>query len=83
MDERRETEFVAIDSHRDAAVTASLEAESFAEILRSVRWLGRLVYTHNPFYLLSSWLVFSGLRMSFNTSGTSFETGALMLGRAG
>src|SRR4051794_18125323 len=43
-----------------------------------VGWL----YTSNPFYILSADLVFIGLRMSFDTSGRSFETGALADGRA-
>src|SRR4051794_28304284 len=44
-----------------------------------VGWL----YTSNPFYVLSADLVFIGLRMSFDTSGKSFETGALMVALLG
>src|SRR4051812_16112322 len=44
-----------------------------------VGWL----YTSNPFYVLSADLVFIGLRLSFDTSGKSFETGALMLALLG
>jgi hypothetical protein len=53
---------------------------SFAE---QVRGLVRFIYTNNPFYVLSAWLVFWGLRSSFDTTGETFETGALMLGLAG
>ena len=48
-----------------------------------LRWLVRVVYTHNPFYLLSAWLDFTGLRFSFDTSGRTFQTEALMLGLIG
>lgn len=41
---------------------------------RLLRW----AYTSNPFYVISADLVFLGLRMSFDTSGKTFETGALM-----
>ncbi len=42
-----------------------------------------LVYTHNPFYVISAALVFSGLRMSFDASGETFATSALMIGLTG
>jgi hypothetical protein len=42
----------------------------------------RLLYTNNPFYAISAALVFWGLRISFDTSGTSFATTALMVGLA-
>ena len=48
-----------------------------------MRGLVGLLYTSNPFYVLSADLVFVGLRMSFDTSGRSFETGALMLALTG
>ena len=51
--------------------------------LRPARGLLRRIYTSNPFYVLSADLVFVGLRMSFDTSGTTFETWALMLALAG
>src|SRR4051794_32663857 len=41
------------------------------------------LYTSNPFYVISADLVFVGLRMSFDTSGKTFGTWALMLGLAG
>jgi hypothetical protein len=47
------------------------------------RGLVRWAYTSNPFYVLSADFVFVGLRMSFDTSGKSFETGALMLALLG
>ena len=48
-----------------------------------VKWLLRRAYTSNPFYVLSADLVFIGLRMSLDTSGRTFETGALMLSLLG
>ncbi|HJT36447.1 MAG TPA: hypothetical protein VJ783_30775 [Pirellulales bacterium] len=45
--------------------------------------LARRLYTNNPFYLISAWLVFSGLRISFDTGGEIFETWALIGGLAG
>lgn len=38
----------------------------------------RLLYVHNPFYAISAALVFAGLRASFDTSGTTFETDLLL-----
>lgn len=46
------------------------------------RRFARLLWTNNPFYLISAWLVFSGLRASFNTGGETFETWALLGGLA-
>lgn len=43
----------------------------------------RALYTHNPFYLISAWLVFSGLRMSFNTHDSLFPTWSLTVSVAG
>ncbi len=43
----------------------------------------RLLYAHNPFYLISAWLVFFGLRVSFNVNADSFPTWALTLSVAG
>ena len=51
--------------------------------LRPARGLLRRLYTSNPFYVISADLVFVGLRMSLDTSGTTFETWALMLAIAG
>jgi hypothetical protein len=48
-----------------------------------VKWLLRRAYTSNPFYVISADLVFIGLRMSLDTSGKSFETGALMVSLLG
>jgi hypothetical protein len=50
---------------------------------RQAPWFLRRLYTSNPFYVISADLVFIGLRMSFDTSGQAFETGALMLALAG
>lgn len=47
------------------------------------RGLIRLLYTSNPFYVVSADLVFVGLRMSLDTSGQTFEAGALMLALLG
>lgn len=47
------------------------------------RGIVRFFYTHNPFYLLSGWLVFSGLRVSFSTEAIGFESQALLIGLAG
>jgi hypothetical protein len=47
------------------------------------RGLLRRIYTSNPFYVISADLVFVGLRMSLDTSGTTFETWALMMSLAG
>ncbi len=46
------------------------------------RQLIRALYTNNPFYLISAWLVFSGLRASFNTGGDLYQTWALLGGLA-
>jgi hypothetical protein len=47
------------------------------------RGLARFVYTHNPLYVASAWMVFRGLRASFDTAGGSFNTGLLTLCLAG
>ena len=47
------------------------------------RGLLKRLYTSNPFYVISADLVFIGLRMSFDTSGRTFETGALMIALLG
>ena len=44
--------------------------------------LVRFLYTHNPFYLISAWFVFTGLRISFDPQGAAFNTTALMLSLA-
>lgn len=41
--------------------------------------LGHLLYTHNPFYVISAWLVFSGLRASFPARSGSIDVWALSL----
>jgi hypothetical protein len=51
--------------------------------LRPARGLLRRLYTSNPFYVISALLVFVGLRMSLDTSGTTIETWGLMLALAG
>ncbi|HEX5447166.1 MAG TPA: hypothetical protein VFW87_25345 [Pirellulales bacterium] len=52
-------------------------------IARHARGLAKRFCTNNPFYLISAWLVFSGLRISFDTGGETFETWALIGGLAG
>src|SRR3569623_1545860 len=47
------------------------------------RGLIRFIYTHIPYYVISAWFVFSGLRVSFDTGGETFETWALIGGLAG
>ncbi len=49
----------------------------------TVRDLLRFLYSSNPFYVISAWLVFFGLRSSFDTSGDAFESNALMIGLTG
>lgn len=44
---------------------------------RSLRGISRWLYTQNPFYLLSAWLVFFGLRWSFGP-GTSLQSSAAL-----
>src|SRR5262249_19729663 len=46
---------------------------------RVLRW----IYTNNPFYVLRADLVFVGLRLSFDTSGRTVQTGTLMLALLG
>lgn len=46
-------------------------------LARPARGLARLLYTSNPFYVLSADLVFAGLRMSFGTEGPAAESWAL------
>jgi hypothetical protein len=50
---------------------------------RGRRGLLRRLYTSNPFYVISADLVFIGLRSSFDTSGRTFETSALMFALLG
>ncbi len=47
------------------------------------RDLGRWFYTNNPFYAISAALMFWGLRISFDPTAETFQTGALMAGLAG
>jgi hypothetical protein len=49
----------------------------------NARRLANLLHNHNPFYLLSAWLVFSGLRASFDTSGEAITIWALIGGLSG
>src|SRR5215472_11413791 len=44
--------------------------------------LVRLLWTNNPFYLISAWLVFSGLWASFNTGADTYQTWGLLGGLA-
>lgn len=59
------------------------QSHSVTRPLLHARGLARLFFTNNPFYLISAWLVFSGLRISFDTGGETFETWALIGGLAG
>jgi hypothetical protein len=45
--------------------------------------LARFIYTHNPLYAASAWMVFCGLRASFATTGDTFNTSLLTLCLAG
>jgi hypothetical protein len=50
--------------------------------LPASRWaaqLARILYTHNPFYVASAWMVFSGLRASFPVSSGSIDAWRLCL----
>ncbi len=51
-------------------------------VLGDVRSLLRFVYTHNPFYVISSVLIFAGLWRSFGKDPEMFEAGAMTLGLA-
>lgn len=51
--------------------------------LEQARGLARFIYTNNPFYVLSAWCVFFGLRSSFDTAAGSFATVALMISLTG
>ena len=64
-----------------APVDAALKFER--STLDELRPLVRFLYTHNPFYIASAALVFSGLRVSFDASGETFATTALMIGLTG
>ena len=52
-------------------------------LVRPARGLVRLLYTSNPFYILSADLVFVGLRMSFGPGGPAAESWALAVSLAG
>ncbi len=49
-------------------------------LFASLRRASRLLYTQNPFYLLSAWLVFFGLRWSFGAGGQAPHSAALFGG---
>ena len=53
------------------------------DVARHTRGLLRLVYTNNPFYVVSAFLILWGLRASFDTGGGAVEAGKLMAGLAG
>jgi hypothetical protein len=57
--------------------TASASLASGPGLLRPARGLIRVLYTSNPFYVLSADLVFVGLRMSFGSGGPAAESWAL------
>src|SRR5687767_12548986 len=42
------------------------------DLAANARGLLRFVYTHNPFYVISAWFVFGGLRVSFDPQGKLF-----------
>ncbi|HEY1784768.1 MAG TPA: hypothetical protein VGG30_04435 [Pirellulales bacterium] len=54
-----------------------------AGIGQLARRLARFVYTHNPLYAASAWMVFRGLRASFDTAGGPFNTSLLTVSLAG
>jgi hypothetical protein len=54
-----------------------------AGLARPARSLVRVLYTSNPFYILSADLVFAGLRMSFGPGGPAAESWALAGSLAG
>ncbi|REK19116.1 MAG: hypothetical protein DWQ37_01615 [Planctomycetota bacterium] len=49
------------------------------DLTRWVLSLGRFLYTHNPFYVISAWLVFTGLRASFPVGSDSIDAWLLTL----
>src|SRR5690348_9389833 len=57
--------------------TASASLANGPGLLRPARGLIRVLYTSNPFYVLSADLVFVGLRMSFGSGGPAAESWAL------
>jgi hypothetical protein len=63
--------------------TQPITAPPYSLRLRPARGLLRRLYTSNPFYVISALLVFVGLRMSLDTSGTTIETWGLMVALAG
>jgi hypothetical protein len=52
------------------------------DLLSEARGLARFIYTHNPFYVISSALIFAGLWRSFGDDPEMFEAGAMTLGLA-
>lgn len=52
------------------------------DLLGEARGLIRFIYTHNPFYVISSMLIFAGLWRSFGEEPEMFEAGAMTLGLA-
>lgn len=50
-----------------------------ASVASELRAIARWLHTNNPFYAASAALTFAGLRMSFDTSGSTFQTSGLLL----
>ena len=63
--------------------TSTARPQAAGGLAKNARGLLRFVYTHNPFYVISAWFVFTGLRMSFDPQGKEFDTSALALSLAG
>jgi hypothetical protein len=55
----------------------SRRAAGGADLARPARRLVRVLYTSNPFYVVSAGLVFAGLRVSFGSGGPAAESWAL------
>jgi len=70
--------FVPATTSKDQQPSPSVDQTALLknDLQNWMRWL----YTNNPFYVISAALVLYGLRISFNTSGPTFQTVALMIG---
>lgn len=64
----------------DAFVVEPATPKKSRTVEGDMKLLARWLYTNNPFYVVSAALMFVGLRMSFDTGGQAFQTGALMAG---
>lgn len=64
----------------DAVVVVPTTPKKSRTVEGDMKLLAQWLYTNNPFYVVSAALMFVGLRMSFDTGGPAFQTGALMAG---